>query len=350
MMQLKELFNQVCLQKEIIFRKIKVYKLKGEVNVKIKLLEPLNVPDKMIEDLSQPIRDLGHDFEYYNEKTTDPAELVERSKDADIVMIANNPYPVEVIEAVGDLKLINVAFTGVDHVAKEAAKTKGIKIANAAGYSNQAVAELVIGLTLDLYRGITRGDADIRKTDFPGPFQGREIKGKTVGIIGTGKIGTMTANLFKAFGANLIGYNRSEHEEAISLGLSYVSLEELMEQSDIVSVHLPLNEETRGIISKDLLTKMNPSAILINCARGPIIDNVALAELLNKEKIAGAGIDVFDMEPPLLEDYPLLSAKNAVLAPHVGFLTDEAMVLRAQIAFENTLAFIKGEAQNIVQE
>ena len=318
--------------------------------MKIKLLEPLRVPDKMIEDLSQPLKDLGHEFKYYNVKTTDPAELIERSQDADIVMIANNSYPAEVIETVDKLKLINVAFTGVDHVDKEAAKAKGIKIANAAGYSNQAVAELVIGLTLDLYRGITKGNTDIRKTNFPGPFQGSEIKDKTVGIIGTGKIGTMTAKLLKAFGANLIGYNRSEHEEAKALGLDYVSLEELMEQSDIVSVHLPLNDETRGILSKDLLAKMKSSAVLINCARGPIIDNEALAELLNEEKIAGAGIDVFDMEPPLPADYPLLSAKNAVLAPHVGYLTDEAMVLRAHIAFENTLAFIKGEPQNIVQE
>lgn len=318
--------------------------------MKIKLLEPLRVPDKMIEDLAKTLKDLGHEFEYYHEKTTDSVELIERSQDADIVMIANNPYPAEVIEAVDDLKLINVAFTGVDHVAKDAAKSKGVKIANAAGYSNQAVAELVIGLTLDVYRGITQGDADIRKADFSGPYQGREIKNKTVGIIGTGKIGTMTAKLFKAFGANLIGYNRSEHEEAKELGLEYVDLDTLMQQSDIVTVHLPLNDETRGIISKDLLAKMKPSAVLINCARGPIIDNEALAESLNEEKIAGAGIDVFDMEPPLPADYPLLSAENAVLAPHVGYLTDEAMVLRAHIAFENTLAFIKGDPQNIVQE
>nr|WP_213016816.1 2-hydroxyacid dehydrogenase [Desemzia sp. RIT 804] len=304
----------------------------------------------MIEELSQPLKDLGHEFDYYNEKTTQSTELIERSKGADIVMIANNPYPAEVIEATEGLKLINVAFTGVDHVDKTAAKDKEIKIANAAGYSNQAVAELVIGLALDLYRGITQGDADIRKSDFPAPFQGNEIKNKTVGIIGTGKIGTMTAKLFKAFGANLIGYNRSEHEEAKALGLEYVDLETLMQQSDIISVHLPLNDETKGIVSKNMLAKMKSSAILVNCARGPIIDNAALAELLNAEKIAGAGIDVFDMEPPLPADYPLLSAKNTVLAPHVGYLTDEAMVLRAHIAFENTLAFINGEPQNIVQE
>lgn len=317
----------------------------------IKLLEPLRVPEEMIEELAQPIKEMGHEFVYYSEKTTDPAELKERSQGADIVMIANNPYPAEVIEAQDQLKLINVAFTGVDHVDGEAAKNKGIKIANAAGYSNQAVAELVLGLTLDLYRGITQGDKDIRQAEqFAGPFQGREIKGKTVGIIGTGKIGTLTAKLFKAFGANIIGYNRSEHEEAKELGLTYVSLEQLMAESDIISVHLPLNESTKGIISHDMLAKMKPSAILINCARGPIVENDALAALLNEDKIAGAGIDVFDMEPPIPADYPLLQAKNTVLAPHVGFLTDEAMVLRAKISFENTIAFLKGNPQNIIGE
>lgn len=317
--------------------------------MKVKLLEPLRVPEALIDELGQKIKDRGHDFVYYTDKTIDPEELYKRSQDADIIMIANNPYPTEVIEKLNDAKLINVAFTGVDHVDAQAAKNKGIAIANAAGYSNQAVAELVIGLTLDVYRSITTGDADIRKAeDFPGLLQGREIKGKTVGIVGTGKIGLMTAELFKAFGANLIGYNRSEKKEAIDLGIDYVSLEELMAQSDIVSIHLPLNDSTRGIISREKLELMKESAILINCARGPIIDNDVLAELLNSEKISGAGIDVFDMEPPIPADYPLLHAKNAVLTPHVAYLTDEAMVLRAHIAFENTLAFLDGKPTNIV--
>lgn len=317
----------------------------------IKLLEPLRVPAELIEELAKPIRDMGHEFVYYDEKTTDPAELRKRSEGADVVMIANNPYPAEVIESLDNLKLINVAFTGVDHVAGEAAKEKGVKIANAAGYSNQSVAETVIALTLDLYRSITQGDKDIRQAeDFPGLIQGKEIKGKTVGIIGTGNIGMMTARLFHAFGANVIANSRTEVQEAKDLGIKYVSLDELLETSDIVSVHLPLNNETKGFLSKDKLAKMKESAILINCARGPIIDNDGLAELLNEGKIAGAGIDVFDMEPPIPSDYPLLSAKNTVLTPHIAYLTDEAMVNRAHIAFNNTVAFLDGKPENIVQE
>jgi len=318
--------------------------------MKIALLEPLRVPEARINELAQPLIDAGHEFTYYPDKTTDPNELYERSKDADIVMIANNPYPAEVIERLENTKFINVAFTGFDHVNSKASKDKGIAIANASGYATTAVAELALGLTLDLFRAITKGNDDIRNTNFPGPFQGREIKGKTVGIVGTGHIGLETAKLFKAFGANLIGYNRSEKQEAKDLGVELVELDELLQRSDIVSVHLPLNDETKHLLNKDKLSLMKDSAVIINVARGPIIDDAALADLLNDGKIAGAGIDVFDGEPPLPADYPLLSAKNAILTPHVGFLSDEAMELRAQIAFENTQAFIDGKPQNIVQE
>lgn len=318
--------------------------------MKIALLEPLRVPEARIKELAQPLIDAGHEFTYYPEKTTDPDELYERSKDVDILMIANNPYPAEVIEKLENTKFINVAFTGVDHVDSKASKDKGIAIANASGYATTAVAELALGLTLDLFRGISTGNEDIRKENFPGPFQGREIKGKTVGIVGTGHIGLETAKLFKAFGANLIGYNRSEKQEAKDLGIEYVTLDDLLAQADIVSVHLPLTDDTRHLLNKDKLSLMKDNAVIINVARGPIIDDAALTELLNDGKIAGAGIDVFDGEPPLPEDYPLLSAKNAILTPHVGFLSDEAMELRAQIAFENTTAFIEGNPQNIVQE
>lgn len=314
----------------------------------IKLLEPLGVPTSLIEELAAPLKEAGHEFVYYEEKTTDVAELSERSADADIVIIANNPYPKEAFEEATNLKLINVAFTGVDHVDQAAAKDQKIQIANAAGYSNTAVAELVIGLTIDVLRKISFGNDSVRQGEAVQLYQGNEIKGKTVGIIGTGSIGLETAKLFKAFGANLIGYNRTEKEEAKALGLDYVSLDELLKTSDIVSVHLPLNDETKNTLSREKLELMKPESVVINAARGPIIDNEALADLLNNGKIAGAGIDVFDMEPPIPEDYPLLSAKNAVLTPHVAYLTDESMVIRANIAFDNVEKFLEGNPQNIV--
>lgn len=315
----------------------------------IKLLEPLNVPNEEIEKLAQPIKDLGHEFVYYDEKITDVEELKERSKDADVIMVANNPYPTEVIDSNDQLKFINVAFTGVDHVGIADAKDQDILLSNAAGYANQAVAELSIGLVLDLYRTITYGDETIRQEPFPGQVQGREIKGKTVGIIGTGKIGLMTAKLFKAFGADIVGYDVNENPDAKEVDMEYLELDELLKQADIVSLHVPLIPSTEGMISAEKLALMKDTAILINTARGPIVDNDALADALNSDVIAGAGIDVFDMEPPIPGDYKLLKAKNAILTPHVGFLTDEAMVNRAKIAFDNTLAFLDGNPTNIVE-
>lgn len=316
----------------------------------VKLLEPLNVSDSIIEKLAEPIKQAGHEFVYYNEKTTDSAELARRSEGADVIMIANNPYPTEVIDQNDNVKLINVAFTGVDHVGIAQAKNQDIMICNAAGYANQAVAELTIGLVLDVYRHITQGDREMRADNFPGAFQGREIKGKTVGLIGTGKIGMMTAHLFKAFGAKIVAADRSRRNpEAEALGIEYMELDEVLKQSDIVSLHIPLLPSTKGLISKEKLELMKESAILINCARGPIVDNDALADALNEGQIAGAGIDVFDMEPPIPGDYKLLQAKNAILTPHVGFLTDEAMELRARIAFDNTMAFLEGKPQNIMK-
>lgn len=173
----------------------------------VKLLEPLKVPSEQIEKYARKITDLGHEFVYYDEKTTEASELAKRSQDAEVVMIASNPYPTEVIDQREKLKIINVAFTGVDHVGIADAENQDILIINAAGYADQAVAELALGLVLDLYRGITYGDQIIRQSDEHRSFQGQEIKDKTVGIVGTGNIGLMTAKLFSAFGAKLVGYD-----------------------------------------------------------------------------------------------------------------------------------------------
>lgn len=316
----------------------------------IVFMEPLNIEASLFEKLVTPLKEQGHTITSYDNRTTDNDELYERAKDADIITITNNPLPGEVIEKLEKTKYINVAFTGVDHVDLSAAKKKNMTVSNASGYANTAVAELAIGLVQNLYRYITWGDQDIRRANhFSGPFKGRQIEGKTVGIIGTGAIGIETAKLFKAFGANLIGYNRSEKQAAIDLGLTYTDLDTLLKESDIVSVHLPLNDSTRGIIDAAALTLMKKDAIIINVARGPVIDNQALADALNNEEIAGAGIDVFDGEPPLEADYPLLHAKNAILTPHVGFLTNEAMVKRANIAIDNIQAFINQKPKNVVE-
>lgn len=313
----------------------------------ISLIEPIGVPQSMIEELATPIRQAGHSFTYYDDKTTDTEELKRRSAGQDIVMIANNRYPSEVIEASKDLKLLAVAFTGIDHVDLDACKKNNVLVCNCAGYSNICVAEQTIGMAISLMRFFNTCDATVRRGGTSVGLAGTEISGKKVGIIGCGQIGTMTAKLFLAFRAEVIAYARNRRPEVETLGVKYVSLDELLETSDIISLHTPNNAATKGMIGKNQIAKMKKTALFINCARGPIVDNKALADALNEGRIAGAAIDVFDMEPPIPSDYPLLHAKNTLLTPHVAFLTKEAMVRRAKIEFQNVISFLNGKPENI---
>lgn len=315
----------------------------------IALLEPLGVPAETIDELSRPLIEAGHSFTCYDTKTTDAAELARRSAGADVVMIANNPYPVEAFDGADALKMIAVAFTGIDHVALDVCRERGIEVRNCAGYSDVSVAELTLGLTIDVLRKVGAADAAVRASKTSAGLMGREICGKTVGIVGCGKIGCATGRLFKAFGARVLGYARREHPEAAEAGIEQVSLERLLAESDIVSLHLPNNDATRKSFGADQFAQMKDGAVFINCARGAIVDNEALAQALNDDKLAGAGIDVFDMEPPIPADYALVNAKNCIFTPHVAFLTEEAMQRRAKIEFDNVLAYVEGRVQNVCE-
>ncbi len=315
--------------------------------MKISLVEPLNVRKEVIEALSEKLIKEGHTFVSYDTLSKDEEELKERCKDSDIVMIANHPFSASVIEAAENLKMLDVAFTGIDHVALDACKEKNIMVCNAAGYSTQAVAELVIGMAVDGMRNVAKANDVVRKGGTSAGIGGREIAGKTVGIIGLGAIGMQCAKLFLAFGAKVIAYNRSQKQEAIDLGIAYKSLDEVLSDSDIVSLHLPNNAETKGLISKEKIALMKKNALFINCARGPIVDNAALAEALNNDEIGFACIDVYDMEPPIPADYPLLHAKNTLLTPHQAFISEEAMERRAKIVFDNVYAYLEQNPVNV---
>lgn len=313
--------------------------------MKISLIDPLLVDDKIIQSHKEKIEKLGHEFQYFKDSAKDDDEIIERLKDSDVAIITNNKFSKKVIDNT-NLKLIDVAFTGYNHVDMDACKENDIIVENASGYSDDSVAELVIGLAISLMRKFDKNNKNIFE-DESFNLLGQIIKGKTVGIIGTGKIGTRVIELFKAFGANILAFNRSEKDEVKNLGAKYVGLKELLKNSDIVSIHLPQNDETIGFIGKDELDLMKDKAILINCARGPIVDNKYLAKLLNEDKLR-AGIDVFDMEPPLEKDYPLRNAKNVLLTNHVGYLTEEAMKIRCEIVFDNLYKFLDGEIVNRV--
>lgn len=310
--------------------------------MRVVLLEPLGVEKEKILALAKQIEDNGHDFILYDEKPKDTAALVERAKEADAVILANLSFPEKAIKECENLKLISVAFTGMDHIGVEYCSNKGIAVANAAGYSTVSVAELTFGLIISVLRNITKCDIATREGKTKDGLIGFELCGKTLGIVGTGAIGLRVAQIGRAFGCKLIGYSRTKKEEAESLGLKYVDLDELMSESDIVTLHVPLTDSTKNLINKERLSLMKPTSILVNTARGPVIDNEALAEALTKGNIAGAGIDVFDIEPPLEHDYAILKAPNTVITPHVAFATKEALERRAEIAFDNVITWLKG--------
>lgn len=316
--------------------------------MKITVLEPLAVEDEVIEDLSADLRAAGHELVTYDNRVEDDEQIIERIGDAEVAVITNLPFSEKVIKSCPELELISVAFTGVDHIDLAACEEEDVIVSNAPGYSTYAVSELAVGLMIGVMRNLAAGDKATRDSETRAGLIGPELYGKKLGIIGTGSIGLRVAELGKAFGCELIGYNRSEKEEAKELGLSYVDLDTLMAESDIVSLHLPHTKETEGLIDAEKIGLMQESSIFINTARGPIVDNEALATALKEEEIAGAGIDVFDMEPPLPQDYPLLDAPNAILTPHVAFATPESFQRRAKTVFANIEAWLDDEPQNVM--
>lgn len=310
------------------------------------IMESLGISAQELAQRKKPFEQKGVVFTDYA-KTTDPAKLVEEAKKADVMILANMPMPADVIRACSNLKFIDVAFTGVDHVGLDAAKEKGIAVSNASGYSNEAVSELVLGMVLSLARNIRQVEDRCRTGGTKDGLVGWEVCGKTVGIIGLGKIGSRTAELFHAFGAQILASSRTRHANTPDY-IRQVTQEELLRQSDIVVLHCPLNDSTRGLINAEKLAMMKPTALLVNVARGPVVVEADLAKALKNGVIAGAGIDVFDKEPPLDTNSPILHAPNALVTPHVAFATRESMSLRAEIVFQNLEDWMDGNQRNII--
>ncbi len=310
------------------------------------LMEGLGIPAAELEALEA--RFAGEaEFTHYD-RTTDIPTLIDRAKDADAMILANMPMPAEVLRACPKLQFIDIAFTGVDHVGLEAARERGIKVSNASGYSTEAVAELTLGMALSAARNLRQVEDRCRMGGTKDGLVGWELKGKTVGVVGLGKIGTRTAELFHAFGAKILAASRTVHADAPAW-VEQVSLEELLRRADLVCLHCPLNASTRGLIGQRELSLMKPAAILINAARGPVVDAEALGKALEEGRIAGACLDVFDKEPPLDPETPILRAPHTLVTPHVAFATRESMTLRAQIVFDNLRAWLDGGCANEVR-
>lgn len=317
--------------------------------MKIVVMEPLGVVLEKIEALAVPLKEAGHEFIYHTTKETNQEKLLARVADADIIMLANQPLSAEIINCCPKLKMLSVAFTGVDHIALEACRARNILVCNAAGYSTNAVAELTFGLAISVIRNIVPCDGRCRSAATKDGLVGFELFGKTFGVVGTGAIGSRVAKIAQAFGCRVLAYSRTPKQELIDLGVEFVALDELLEQADFVSLHVPLTAATKGLINAEAISKMKPTAVLLNTARGPVVDSAALSDALNEGRLAGAGIDVFEIEPPIAKEHPLCHAKNTVLTPHVAFASKEALEARADIVFANLWKYFAGEPQNVVE-
>ncbi len=313
--------------------------------MKIVVIEPLGVAQEKLQNTAKEIIGDRADIIYYQTKTTDSAELSDRAKDADIIVVSNLPLKREVLENCPKLKMISVAFTGVDHIAMDYCKEKGITVSNCAGYSTKSVSELVFGMLLCLYRNIIKCDEAVRNGGTKDGLVGNEISGKKFGIVGTGAIGLKTAAIAQAFGCEVYAYSRTQKQVD---GITYLPLDKLMSECDIISLHVPLTEQTKGLINAEKIALMKKSAVLVNTARGPVVDSEALCAALKDGKIAGACIDVFENEPPVAKGHPLLNCPNVVATPHVAFATKEAMEVRAGMVFENVSAYLDGKPINVM--
>jgi len=292
---------------------------------------------------SESLMELREYAEVEVTRETDQAVLAEKAEDVDVI-ITGAPITATVIEAAKKLKLIQTTSVGYDRIDVESAAEKGVAICNVAESNANSVAELVFGLVISVARRIASHDRLMRsggwgRVDLEWQVQ---IRHKTLGIVGLGAIGSRVAQIGRsAFEMRVLAHDPYVTEErADQFGGRLVDLRTLMSESDVVTVHVPLNEETRHMIGGEELSLLKPSAIFINTSRGPVVDEEALIAVLEGGRISGAGLDVFEVEP-LPEDSPLRALENVVLVPHIGSASD-ALSHMVEVAVENVLRLAKG--------
>ncbi len=314
--------------------------------IKIVFAEPIGLTDEEKLAFASEMEQQGNSVVFYNDVPRDNDELIQRIADAQVLVVSNLPVPETAINAAKNLKYISVAFTGVDHIAQESCKQRGIFISNAAGYSTQAVAELTIGMAIDLLRKITPADSVTRSLGGRNGFLGQELAGKTFGILGAGAIGQRVAQLANAFGCNVVAWSRTQKNMS---NVKFLDFDEVIRSADILSLHLPLTPQTENLVGMREFGMMKPTAMLINTARAKVVNTPALVDALNQKIIAGVAVDIYEHEPPLKADHPLLATPNTLLLPHLGFATHEAIALRSQIVLNNIRGWLQGNLQNVVK-
>jgi len=282
-------------------------------------------------------------------------EILSRAKGAAVLFTNKTPIREEVISQLPDLKFIGVLATGYNVVDVAAASERGIVVSNIPAYGTQSVAQLTFALLLELCHRVQRhsdsvhdGKWTMAKDWCYWDYPLVELAGKTIGIIGYGTIGQKVGEIATAFGMNIIGAARNKHDRSHQKNFRWAEIPELLEQSDVVSIHSPLTPETEGLINARSLKLMKRSAFLLNTSRGPIIVDQDLADALNNGAIAGAGIDVLSIEPPK-KDNPLFGVKNCIITPHIAWATKEARSRLMKMATENLKRFVEGRPGNVVR-
>jgi phosphoglycerate dehydrogenase-like enzyme len=295
-----------------------------------------------------PVKRLGT-VDYYETPPQNKAELIRRLSDAEVVFLDYSVMDAEVIQACAKLKFICFFGIGYGNCIDVAAATKqGVTVTYTPGYGATAVAEFTLGLLLSLTRHIAASYYSLKHGEWlSSKFQGVDLKGKTLGIVGLGPIGADMARLGAGIGMRLIGWTRTAAPERAQHGLRLVSLEEVFTTADVVTIHLSLNAKTEGIISRALLERMKPGAFFVNTSRAKLVDTQALAELLEKGRIAGAALDVHEEEPAPM-NYRFAAMPNVLVTPHIGYNSKEAGENMLRIAYATLEAFLKGEKLHVV--
>ena len=292
---------------------------------------------------------LSNDVQVYDDSTNE--EVIERIQGARVVVTKELPVGADLLSQFPDsVKLIVEAGTGYNNIDLDAARAKGITVCNIPAYSTERVAHTVIMMLLNFSSTMQQQIGMLAKGDrsnFTKYLQVRhtEVNGKTLGVVGAGHIGMEVIKVAKALGMNILVHTRTP--KADGDGIRYVSLDELLEHSDYITLHCPLNEQTKHMINKDTIVKMKSSAVIINTGRGALINEADLCEALAAKRIAGAGLDVQEVEPPV-EDSPLYTLDNVIITPHMGWKGLETRQRLVGIIRDNVQAFFKGEPINVV--
>lgn len=292
---------------------------------------------------------LSNDVQVYDDSTNE--EVIERIQGARVVVTKELPVGADLLSQFPDsVKLIVEAGTGYNNIDLDAARAKGITVCNIPAYSTERVAHTVIMMLLNFSSTMQQQIGMLAKGDrsnFTKHLQvsHTEVNGKTLGVVGAGHIGMEVIKVAKALGMNILIHTRTP--KADGDGIRYVSLDELLENSDYITLHCPLNEQTKHMINKDTIAKMKSSAIIINTGRGALINEADLCEALAAKRIAGAGLDVQEVEPPV-EDSPLYTLDNVIITPHMGWKGLETRQRLVGIIRDNVQAFFKGEPINVV--